>query len=82
MPDFSNDNRSAAEFEASVRHVARQLYAHATASGAVKLAGRERDEIIDTGTELIIVEATTSRKLDKTEYDLKKSVDLVKGSSR
>ncbi|HET8638508.1 MAG TPA: NACHT domain-containing protein, partial [Acidobacteriaceae bacterium] len=48
-------------------------------TGAIKLDGRERDEIINTGTELIVVEATTSRKLDKTEMDLKKSASLVKG---
>lgn len=78
MPDFVNDNLNGAEFEAAVRHVARQLYRHATSTGAVKLEGRERDDIIDTGTELIVIEATQSRKLDKIEYDLKKSITLVR----
>lgn len=78
MPDFENDTQNAAEFEASVRHVARQLYRHAETTGSIKLDDRERDEIIDTGTELIVVEATQSRKRSKTEYDLKKSIDLVK----
>lgn len=78
MPDFVNDNLNGAEFEASVRHVARQLYRHATSTGSIKLDGRERDEIIDTGTELIVVEATQSRKLEKIEHDLKKSIALVK----
>lgn len=61
-----------------MRQISRQLYRHATSTGAVKIDGRERDDVIDTGTELIIVEATTSRKLDKAEYDLKKSIELVK----
>ncbi len=75
---FLNDKLNGTEFEASVRHVARQLYRHASASGAIMLDGRERDEIIDTGTELVVVEVTQSRKLDKTEYDIKKSIQLVK----
>ena len=77
MPDFTNDNRSAQEFEDAVRHVARQLYRNASLTGSIKLDGRERDEIIDTGTELIVIEATQSRKLDKVECDLKKSIELV-----
>ena len=78
MPDFVSDTQNPAEFESSVRHVARQLYRHAESTGAINLDGRERDEIIDTGTELIVVEATQSRKLEKTKYDLKKSIDLIK----
>lgn len=77
MPDLRNDKLSGSEFEASVRHVSRQLYSNANTSGSINLDGRERDEVIDTGTELIIVEATQSRKLDKVEYDFKKSVELV-----
>jgi len=78
MPDFVNDNLNGAEFEASVRHVARQLYRHASTTGSIKIDNRERDEIIDTGTELIVVEATQSRKLEKTKNDLNKSIDLIK----
>jgi hypothetical protein len=78
MPDLVSDNLNGAEFEASVRHVARQLYRYANSTGSIKVDGRERDEIIDTGTELIVVEATQSRKLEKIEYDLKKSIELVK----
>lgn len=82
MPDFVNDNQTGPEFETSVRHVARQLYRQANSTGSIKLEGRERDEIIDTGTELIVVEATKSRKLDKTKYDLEKSIKLVKSLRR
>ena len=78
MPDFVCDTQNSTEFEASVRQVTRQLYRHSDSTGSIKLDGRERDEIIDTGTELIVVEATQSRKLSKTEYDLSKSIDLVK----
>jgi hypothetical protein len=78
MPDFANDVLNGAEFEASVRHVARQLYRHANSTGSITLDSRERDEIIDTGTELIVVEATQSRKLEKIEHDLKKSIELVR----
>src|SRR5579862_2240184 len=78
MPDFMNDNLNGAAFEASVRQVARQLYRHANSTGSIELDNRERDEIIDTGTELIVVEATQSRKLEKIKHDLKKSIELIK----
>lgn len=78
VPDFENDNLNGQEFEASVRHVARQLYRHAHSTGSVNLDGRERDEIIDTGTEIIVVEATQLRKLEKIKNDLEKSINLIK----
>lgn len=78
MPDFANDNLTPDQFEAAVRQVARQLYQNAKSSGSFVFHGRERDEVIDTGTELIIIESTQSRKLDKTKTDLKKSAELVK----
>ncbi len=78
MANINDDNISAEQFEASVRQVASQLFRFGKAHGAVKLLGRERDEVIDTGTEIVIVEATQSRKLDKTKYDLKKSIELVR----
>jgi hypothetical protein len=78
MPDFDADKLNGEEFEASVRHVARQLYRHASLTGSIKFDGQERDEIIDTGTELIVIEATTSRKLEKTKYDFEKSAALVR----
>lgn len=78
MPDLVNDVLSPENFEASVRQVARQLFRTGMAYGSVKVLGQERDEVIDTGTELIVVEATQSRKLEKTKYDFKKSVELVR----
>ena len=78
MPIISDDATSAEQFEASVRQVARRLYSGARPSGSVILDGRERDELIDTGTELIIIEATKLRKMAKTESDLIKSRDLVR----
>ncbi|MBV1691753.1 hypothetical protein KRR38_29765 [Novosphingobium sp. G106] len=62
MPDFHADALSGEHFEASVRQVARHLYRGAAATGSIILDGRERDEIIDTGTELIVIEATKERK--------------------
>ena len=78
MPDVVNDILNGAEFEASVYHVAQQLYRHSNCSGSIMLDGRERDNVIDTGTELIVVEATLLRTLAKTRGDLSKSIDLVK----
>lgn len=77
MADFSSDTVSPEQFEGSVRQIARQLF-QAPGTGAIHLDGRERDEVIDTGTELIIIEATGSRKQSKAEYDLEKSRDLVR----
>ena len=77
MPDFQTDALNGAQFEASVRQVARHLYKGAAATGAIIVDGRERDEIIDTGTELIIIEATKDRKKEKAKYDVEKSKDLV-----
>lgn len=82
MPDFLNDKLNGPSFEASVRQIARRLYFYATTTGSIIIDGRERDDIIDTGSELIVVEATKSRKLDKTEYDLNKSIELVKSLRR
>lgn len=78
MPDFKDDALSGEGFETSVRQVAKNLYKSARSTGSIILDGRERDEIIDTGTELVIIEATKKRTLDKIKYDLKKSADLVR----
>ena len=78
MPDFAKDMTDGAEFEKSVRQIVREIYAHSKYSGSMNFDGRERDEVIDTGTELIIVEATISRKLLNTQTNLRKSIDLVK----
>lgn len=78
MPDFSDEATTGEAFEASVREVARSLYRGANSTGSIILNGRERDEVIDTGTELIIIEATKRRDVKKIEGDLKKSADLVR----
>lgn len=77
MSKFSADMLSGPKFEASVRQVARQLYGEAALSGSVVIDGRERDEVINTGTEIIVVEATMLPKKDKTERDLLKSKNLI-----
>lgn len=78
MPDFDNDSLSGATFEDSVRQVARYLFSGAQSTGPIIIDGRERDEVINTGTEIIIFGATKHRKVDKTKYDLEKSRDLVR----
>ncbi|MDE8651240.1 NACHT domain-containing protein [Novosphingobium album (ex Liu et al. 2023)] len=78
MPDFSQDALTGEAFETSVRQVAHQLFRGSEFTGSIKVSGRERDEIIDTGTELIIVEATKIKAKKKTIYDLEKSASLVK----
>lgn len=77
MPDVSSDSFTGAQFEAAVRQVTRRLYQHAASTGAIILDGRERDDIIDTGTEIIVVEATQLSKREKVEKDLEKSKALV-----
>lgn len=82
MPDIANDAFTGPQFEAAVRQVTQRLYAGATSTGSIMIDGRERDDIIDTGTEIIIVEATRLPKRDKTEYDLAKSKALVASLKR
>lgn len=65
-------------FEGEVRRLARALWPRASAKGPVMLDGRERDGVFDDGDVVHIIEATTSRRLDKTKLDLNKSIDLVR----
>ena len=77
MPDSSEDNLTGAQFEAAVRQVTKRLYQHASSAGSIKIEGRERDDLIDTGSEIIVVEATRLQKREKVERDLEKSKSLV-----
>lgn len=65
-------------FENEVRNVAAQLWPTAEPAGAEYHDGRERDAVFFTADSVHIVEATISNRKDKTEYDLKKSVELVR----
>lgn len=65
-------------FEDKVRQTARELWPRAAAGGAINVDGRERDGLFDEGEIIHIVEATVSRKLQKSKDDMSKSIDLVK----
>jgi hypothetical protein len=78
MSKFDFESQNGPSFEEAVRQVAKNLYPFGRPTGSVIMDGRERDEVIDTGTELIIVEATKNSKLEKTKYDYEKSHELVK----
>jgi hypothetical protein len=64
------------DFENEVRRIARALWPDARYSGARNVDGRERDGIFETEECIHLVEATTSRKLDKIEQDIRKLVHL------
>lgn len=75
MPAAATDQRV---FEGEVRRVARALWPRAAKGGATIVAGRERDGIFDEGEIIHIVEATASRRRDKVQRDIEKSIDLVR----
>jgi hypothetical protein len=62
-------------FEDEVRRIARQLWPAAQYSGATKIAGRERDMVLETEESVHLVEATTSRSKAKAEQDCRKLAD-------
>jgi hypothetical protein len=64
-------------FEDEVRRVARALWPAARYSGATKIEDRERDGVFETEECIHLVEATTSRKLEKAKQDIKKLVTLA-----
>ena len=65
------------DFENEVRRVARALWPDARYSGATVLDGRERDGIFETEECVHLLEATTSRKLEKAKQDVSKLVALA-----
>lgn len=65
-------------FEREVVRIARMIWGDQYSIGSKIEDYRERDAIIETSDRYIIIEATTSNKKDKTEYDAQKTADLVK----
>lgn len=65
-------------FEREVRRTARELWPRAIDPGPEKIDGRERDGIFRTPDIVYVIEATTSRKKDKIDYDAKKTAETVK----
>ncbi len=66
-----------ATFEEEVRKIARQLFPSVNANDSRYADGRERDGLFDDGECVHIFEATTSKRADKVQSDIKKSSDLV-----
>ena len=65
------------DFENEVRRIARALWPEARYAGAAKIDGRERDGVFQTEECLHLIEATSSRKLDKAKADIRKLVSLA-----
>ncbi len=65
------------DFEDEARRVARALWPEACYSGATNVDGRERDGIFETEECIHLLEATTSRKLEKAKQDIEKLVLLA-----
>ncbi|MEK7996558.1 MAG: NACHT domain-containing protein [Planctomycetota bacterium] len=65
------------EFENEVLRVARALWPAARYSGSVRIDGRERDGVFETEECIHLIEATTSRRLEKAKEDISKLVGLA-----
>lgn len=65
-------------FEIEVRRISALLWPNAKIERSPMLEGRERDAVVQTPDFLLIIEATTSRKKEKTEQDAKKTDQLVR----
>jgi hypothetical protein len=65
-------------FEDDVRRVARALWPAASSGNPEMLLGRERDGVFESIESIHVIEASVSRKKDKTKFDLEKSVELIK----
>lgn len=64
-------------FESQVRSLARAMYPNSGGGDADIEMGRERDCIIFSGDDIIVIEATTSRRADKVRADCKKTQQLI-----
>lgn len=74
------------DFENEVRRIARALWPSAQYSGAASEDGRERDGVFETEECIHLLEATTSRRLEKATEDIGKLISLAarfqRGNSR
>lgn len=71
-PQYENDH-----FEQEVRRIARALWPSAEFSGAAMVDNRETDGIFETEDCVHIVEATTSRRMDKALKDVTKLIKII-----
>ena len=65
------------EFEVEVLRIARSLWPDNEFSGSQMELGRERDGIFETEDCIHIIEATTSRKKEKAQNDIRKIEQLA-----
>lgn len=77
MPSVAAERQENDRFEEDVRLIAKNLFPKASNSSTRNLLGRERDGIFNDGETFHIFEATVSRRKQKVEDDIKKSVRLV-----
>lgn len=71
---FSSDNH----FEVEVRRIAQLIWPAGKVNRSPMVEGRERDAIVQTPDIITVIEATTSRKMNKIEEDAKKTANLVR----
>lgn len=65
------------EFENEVRRIARARWPAADRGGAAIIDGRERDGVFETEECIHLIEAVTSRKLEKAPDDIRKLTSLA-----
>jgi NACHT domain len=73
----TEERRENEAFENEVRRIARELWPSAAHSGAAIIGGKEHDGIFETEECIHLVEATTSRKMDKAQVDVGKLYALA-----
>ncbi len=80
---MDDETRRANEhFEDEVRRIARELWPSAEFSGSTIVDGRERDGVFVTEDCIHIVEATTSRRMEKAREDIAKLISLLRKLKR
>ena len=65
------------QFEDEVRRIARLLWPSARYSGASFVDERERDGVFETEEMIHVLECTTSRRKDKAQQDIGKTMKLI-----
>jgi hypothetical protein len=78
MPDPNSPFTSDAHFEVEVRRIARLIWPQGKVNRSPLVEGYERDAIVETPDIITVIEATTSRRKEKTTVDAKKTNSLVK----
>ena len=80
MPKYSKNRVNKEDdqaFEDEVRRIARELWPSAEYGGSEIRGGRERDGVFETEECVHFVEATTSRRMEKAQHDVKKLAGAI-----